>query len=59
VGVGVDSQMRVLGNGKPVYANLRAVGDVIAGSTRWAEKTGDGVAAASAVLAADSILKEL
>ncbi|PFG18210.1 glycerol 3-phosphate dehydrogenase (quinone) subunit B [Propionicimonas paludicola] len=59
VGVGVDSQMRVLGNGKPVYANLRAVGDVIAGSTRWAEKSGDGVAAASAVLAADSILKEL
>lgn len=59
VGVGVDSQMRVLGSGKPVYANLRAVGDVIAGSTRWAEKSGDGVAAASAVLAADSILKEL
>lgn len=59
VGVAVDAQMRVLGNGQPVYANLRAVGDLLAGSTRWAEKSGDGVAAASAVLAADSILKEL
>lgn len=59
VGVAVDAQMRVLGNGTQVYANLRAAGDVIAGSTRWAEKSGDGVAAASAVLAADSILKEI
>ena len=59
VGVAVDAQMRVLDKGRPVYANLRAVGDLIAGSTRWAEKSGDGVAAASAVLAADSILKEL
>ena len=58
VGVAVDSQMRVLGSGKPVYGNLRAAGDLIAGSNRWAEKSGDGIAAASAVLAADSILKE-
>lgn len=59
VGVAVDPQMRVLGNGQPVYANLRAAGDLIAGSSRWSEKSGDGIAAASAVLAADSILKEL
>lgn len=58
VGVAVDAQMRVLDTGKPVYANLRVAGDLIAGSSRWAEKSGDGIAAASAVLAADSILKE-
>lgn len=60
VGVRVDPQMRVLdASGAVVYQNLRAAGGIIAGSAGWADKTGDGVALASAVLAADSITREL
>lgn len=55
-GVRVDDQARVLDGDRVVYANLRAAGGVLAGSTRWREKSGDGIAATSAVVAADSIL---
>lgn len=55
-GVAVDSSMRVLDGDRVVYANLRAAGGVLAGAQRWQELSGDGIAAASAVIAADSIL---
>ena len=32
-------------------------GGILAGATRWTEKSGEGIALASAVAAADSILK--
>jgi glycerol-3-phosphate dehydrogenase subunit B len=60
VGVRVGKDLRPLdASGAPVYANLYAAGGIIAGSPGWAEKSGDGVALASAVAAADSITKEL
>jgi glycerol-3-phosphate dehydrogenase subunit B len=60
VGVRVAGDMRVLdGAGAIVHPNLYAAGGIIGGSSRWAEKSGDGIALGSAVLAADSILKEL
>lgn len=60
VGVRVDDQMRVLdADGAPVWPNLRAAGGVLAGATRWKEKSGDGIAVGSAIAAADSILKEM
>jgi glycerol-3-phosphate dehydrogenase subunit B len=59
VGVAVDDTMRVVGpDGAPVFGNLYAAGGILAGSTRWREKSGEGIALASAVRAADSILGE-
>jgi len=58
VGVGVDASMRVVDpSGHVPYSNLYAAGGILAGATRWAEKSGEGIALASAVVAADSILK--
>jgi glycerol-3-phosphate dehydrogenase subunit B len=60
VGVGVGSDLKPLdASGSPVYPNLWAAGGIIAGSSGWSEKSGDGIAVASAIGAADSILKEL
>ncbi|MCA0308286.1 MAG: glycerol-3-phosphate dehydrogenase subunit GlpB [Actinobacteria bacterium] len=60
VGVRVAGDMRVLdGNGAVVHPNLYAAGGIIGGSSRWAEKSGDGIAVGSAVVAADSILEVL
>ena len=60
VGVAVGSDLKPLdASGAPVYANLWTAGGIIAGSAGWAEKSGDGIALASAIGAADSILKEL
>lgn len=60
VGVRVGRDMRVLDEaGDVVHSNLFAAGGIIGGSSRWAEKSGDGIALGSAVLAADSILEEL
>lgn len=59
VGVKVDERMRVVdAQGVPVYPNLYAAGGILAGATRWEDKSGDGIAAASAVRAADAILGE-
>lgn len=56
-GVSVDDQMRPVGpDGAPVYDNLYAAGGILAGATRWREKSGEGIAVVSAVRAADSIL---
>ncbi len=58
VGVRVSPDMRVVDPaGGPVYPNLYAAGGIIGGSSRWAEKSGDGIAVGSAVVAADSILE--
>ena len=57
VGVRVDKSMRVLdGSGDPVYDNLYAAGGLLAGATRWREKSGEGIALGSAVAAVDTIL---
>ncbi|WP_122820165.1 glycerol-3-phosphate dehydrogenase subunit GlpB [Varibaculum vaginae] len=59
VGVQVDSQMRVLADtGAPLYQNLYAAGGLLAGATRWREKSGDGIAIASALRACETILGE-
>lgn len=53
-GLAVDSSMRVLdAQGSPVFPNLFAAGGVLAGAQRWRELSGDGIAVASAVRAAD------
>lgn len=58
-GVAVDDRMRPVGaDGAPVYDNLYAAGGILAGATRWRDKSGEGIALASAVRAADSILGE-
>ncbi|WP_027587400.1 glycerol-3-phosphate dehydrogenase subunit GlpB [Acidipropionibacterium thoenii] len=59
VGVDVDESMKVVDGGSPVYDNVYAAGGVIAGATRWQEKSGEGIALGSAVKAADAILASL
>ncbi|MDC4233148.1 glycerol-3-phosphate dehydrogenase subunit GlpB [Actinomyces sp. B33] len=56
-GLAVDRAMRpVDAAGAPVYANVYAAGANLTGSTRWREKSGEGIALASALRAADDIL---
>ncbi len=60
VGVRFDSDMRVLdAAGEVVHENLRVAGGILAGASRWREKSGDGIALASAVRAADAILESV
>lgn len=60
VGVRTDHDMRVLdANGNVVHDNLHVAGGILAGASRWREKSGDGIALASAVRAADSILESV
>lgn len=55
-GVDTDGLSRpVDASGEPVYTNLFAAGDILAGAQRWREKSGDGIAVASAWLAATQI----
>ena len=56
VGVRVDESMRVLdAQGEPVHPNLLAAGGILAGSIRWEEKSGEGIALASAMKAVATI----
>ena len=56
VGVRVDESMRVIGtDGAPVYPNLLAAGGILAGAIRWEEKSGEGIALASAMKAVATI----
>jgi len=55
MGLQVDNEMRPLAGGKPAYPNLRAIGGLLPGATRWREKSGDGIAVISALRAADAI----
>jgi glycerol-3-phosphate dehydrogenase subunit B len=57
--LGVETEPSMLvrhPDGDAVYDNLYAAGGILAGATRWQEKSGEGIALASAVRAADSIL---
>lgn len=57
VGVRAGADGRAVdADGAVVRSNLYLAGDIIAGAERWAEKSGDGIAAATAVRAANSIL---
>ena len=59
-GLDVDDEMHPLDAAKkPVYTNVYAAGGNLAGATRWREKSGEGIALASALRAADSILGSL
>ncbi|MDO5025411.1 MAG: glycerol-3-phosphate dehydrogenase subunit GlpB [Trueperella sp.] len=56
-GVRVDGQMHpVDAAGSPLYANLHCAGSVIGGARPWAEKSGEGIALATAWVAAQSII---
>lgn len=59
-GIGVDDGMRPLAqDGTVAVDGVRAAGGCLAGATRWREKSGEGIALASALRAADSILGSL
>jgi glycerol-3-phosphate dehydrogenase subunit B len=56
-GVVVDEGLRPLDpSGRPVYENLHAAGDVLAGALPWREKSGEGLAIAGGFAAASAIL---
>ncbi|MBR5950003.1 MAG: FAD-binding protein, partial [Actinomycetaceae bacterium] len=58
-GLAVDEHMRPIGeDGKPAWENLYAAGSMLAGAQRAREKSGEGIALASAAAAAQSILEE-
>lgn len=55
VGVATDAAMRpVDASGAAVYDNLRVAGGLLAGASRASEKSGDAIALASAIRAADA-----
>jgi glycerol-3-phosphate dehydrogenase subunit B len=57
-GVAVDDRMRPVGeDGAPVWANLHAVGGLVAGAEPWREKSGEGICLAGAVAAASAIVE--
>jgi glycerol-3-phosphate dehydrogenase subunit B len=59
-GLAVDDRRRPISpDGEAIYTNLYAAGGILAGSSGWRDKTGDGVTVASAVAAADAIAEEL
>ena len=58
-GLVVDERMRPVDPGRtPVWANLHAIGLLVAGAEPWREKSGEGIAIAGAVRAASAILEE-
>lgn len=60
VGVRFDHDMRVLDSAdEVVHDNLHVAGGILAGASRWREKSGEGIALASAVRAADAILESV
>jgi glycerol-3-phosphate dehydrogenase subunit B len=59
-GVAVDERMRPGDrDGHPVHRNLYAAGGLLAGAAPWREKSGEGIAIASALAAADAILEDI
>jgi glycerol-3-phosphate dehydrogenase subunit B len=59
LGVRVDGAMRPLDrDGKVVHHNLHAAGALLAGAVPWRELSGNGLALASGVAAAEAILSE-
>jgi len=58
-GVRVDDDLRPLdADGRPAWGNLRAAGSIVGGAEPWREKSGEGIAIASAFRAAGTILEE-
>lgn len=58
-GLAVDEYMRALGEGsEPAWENLYAAGSMLAGAQRAREKSGEGIALASAAAAAHATLEE-
>lgn len=58
-GLRVDDAMHPLDRGgRPAFDNLYAAGGLLAGAMRWREKSGDGIAVASAWRAAETIVEE-
>lgn len=58
VGVHTDASGRVVDAAGELFANnLYVAGDIIAGAQRWTEKSGDGIALASAYRAAAAIME--
>ncbi|MDO4665834.1 MAG: glycerol-3-phosphate dehydrogenase subunit GlpB [Actinomycetaceae bacterium] len=56
IGTKVDQDMRPLdGGGEVVYQNLFAVGGILAGAIRWADKSGEGIALGSMIRATNAI----
>ena len=55
VGVRVDEAGRPVGERGVAHENLYVAGGIIAGAERWRDKSGDGVAVATAIRAADHI----
>lgn len=59
-GVAVNASMQAVDAADaPVFSNLYAAGGIIAGASGWREKSGDGVALGSAMVATAAIVKEL
>jgi len=59
VGVATDQAMRpVDATGQVIYDNLQVAGGLLAGAFRQAEKSGDAIAIASAIRAADTLATE-
>jgi glycerol-3-phosphate dehydrogenase subunit B len=57
-GIAVDGALRPLGEGEPVYPNVRVVGASLAGAAPWREGCGDGLSLLSGHRAAELILAE-
>jgi glycerol-3-phosphate dehydrogenase subunit B len=58
-GIRVDARMRVLGHdGSVVHPNVHAVGALVHGAVPWRELSGNGLALATGLAAADAILEE-
>ena len=59
-GVAVDKRMQPLDlEGRIVHRNLYVAGGLLAGAAPWREKSGEGIAIASALAAAEAILEEV
>jgi glycerol-3-phosphate dehydrogenase subunit B len=58
-GIRVDARMRPLGEGGAiVHQNVHAVGALVSGAVPWRELSGNGLALATGLAAADAILEE-
>lgn len=58
-GVRVDAAMRPINeDGTPVFDNLALAGQILPGSSGWNDKSGEGVALASALVAARTLTEE-
>lgn len=58
-GVKTDKELHPVNkNGEVIFRNLHVIGGLLPGATRWREKSGDGIALASALHSANLIVKK-